>query len=479
MCINNETWDAIRLNPSHPGGFIMPNIKLPALFLLLLFFSIEAAARDSIACLPQRQSFSPYWAATSVFTGVVDSVETGEKEIVAKFTVEKAYRGVTLANLEVATDVRHGYPFQKGGRYFVYAWTGSGARLYVDICSPTKALENASEDIEYAEDIAAGKRGTRIHGTVYEYRNKLREVPQNLPLAGMKVTIRNENGGEFMTLTDEKGRYVFKEVADGTYTIKTEAPAGTHLAAGPREKVYIGTGEAIKMGFGGDLTYRRWDGWNFLFTSSGSIRGRIGKINGRLAPQQYVELLALDDQGKLPDKGYSYKYLWTNKLTGEFAFDMVAPGKYLLAINPNGCHNYQETQYGTTFFPGVAGEVDARVITVGENQEVKLKNFKLLPPLKERWISGTVTLRDGTPAANATVFIRQKDVSFSTCQSFRSDVKTDAEGKFRIKGYEPYEYLVRAFIETGAEMPRKMLLSQEVQVLRDGVAGDIKLVIDP
>jgi hypothetical protein len=227
------------------SGSIMLNIKLSVLLLFLLIFTGETSALDSIACGPKPGYFSPYWFSTAVFTGVVDSLERSEKEMIAKLTVEKAYRGIDSENVEIVTEVRHGYPFVQGQRYFVYAWPAKEGRLYVDMCSPTKGLTDAAEDIEFAEDVAAGKRGTRIHGYVFVYRPKLRTLREHQPTAGLKVTIRDQDGRELTTTTDEKGRYIFKEVADGTYEIKSETPPGTHLVKGSGpyihdDKVYIG-----------------------------------------------------------------------------------------------------------------------------------------------------------------------------------------------------------------------------------------------
>jgi hypothetical protein len=158
---------------------------------------------------------------------------------------------------------------------------------------------------------------------------------------------------------------------------------------------------------------------------------------------------------------------------------LVAPGKYLLTINPNGCHNNQEIQYGRMFYPGVANKDDARIITVGENEEVVLKKFKLLPPLQDRWFSGVVISPDGAPAAGATVFMRQKGVPLPQCLGLNSEVKTDSTGRFRIRGYHPYTYVIRAYVETGSDTPRKRLLSEGAEIRPESPQDGIRLSLEP
>jgi len=465
----------------------MSNIKLTVLvLLLLLFFTAETPAWDLIICGPPMSDFSPYWNAAAVFTGQVESIETREKEIIAKFAVEKVYRGVVGDRVEIATEVRHGYPFVKGEQYFVYSGSvRQDGKQHVDMCSATKVLVNAGEDIEFAEEVAAGKRGTRIHGWVYQYRPKLWTLRNNEPVAGIKVTIKDRTGKEFTTTTDEKGRYVFKEVADGAYEIKAETPAGTHLVGGFRnygysELLYIGHVTA-EQNFGFRRfgpSYRFWDSRNFMFTSAGSIQGRVVNFADKQMSHGFLELLVLDDNGKSREN-YAYAELRANGKPGEFVFGLVAPGKYMIAINPNGCHTRQPPQYGRIFYPGAADENDARIITVRENEVVKLKNFKLPPPLREKWISGVVVLPDGTPVANATVFMGQKVVSISTCVNSSDNVQTDAAGRFRVKGFEPYEYTVGAYIQTGSDTPRKRLISRKVEILQESAPNDLRLTLYP
>lgn len=462
----------------------MPSIKLSALvLLLLLFFTAKTPAWDSIVCAPPRGSFSPYWSSATVFTGQVESIETSDREMVAKFTVEKVYRGALGNQVDIRTEVRHGYFFQKDERYFVYSgMKGKDGRLYVDMCSPTRSLASAGEDIEFAEDVAAGKRGTRIHGWVFEYRPKLWTLRNNEPAAGIKVTIKGPDGRESTTVTDEKGRYVFKELADGAYEVRAETPAGTHEVKRPRnylrdDRVYIGNGPPDNI-LSRSPFYRHWDGKSFMFTSAGSVRVRIGTVNGKPVPRQSVELLAIDDKGKA-QSSYTYPDFGDLK-RGEFVFDLVAPGKYLVAINPNGCHTPANIQLGRLFYPGVANEENARVITVRENEVVSLKEvFKPPPPLKERWMSGVVQLPDGTPVANATVFKFQKGIIFSTCVSTQSEVQTDAAGRFRLKGYEPYEYFIRAYIQIGSEIPRKRLISAAAEIPPGNGPDDLRLTLYP
>ena len=225
--------------------------------------------------------------------------------------------------------------------------------------------------------------------------------------------------------------------------------------------------------------YRHWDSHTFVFTSLSSVKGKVIDFEGKIPPQQFLWLLPVDDNGKT----YLYsppQYTWMNPANGKFVFENVPKGKYRIAINPYNCHADRNPEYGKNFFPGVFNENDAEVITIDENQTLRLKDFRLSQPLKERWFSGIVFAADKSPLANATVFMHNRGQTISNdCSSATAEIKTDEFGRLKIKGYESYPYQIRAYTETKSEnQTNSRLYSKMFEISEKGNIENIELIVD-
>jgi len=75
------------------------------------------------------------------------------ERILVSFEIERSYRGVHGTSIEVVTDGGGGdcgYAFKQGQRYLVYASEfPEVGKLYTSICSRTREISEAEEDLEY------------------------------------------------------------------------------------------------------------------------------------------------------------------------------------------------------------------------------------------------------------------------------------------------------------------------------------------
>lgn len=450
----------------------MSNWKLLLPVILFLLFSQTISAQ--ISCLPNSAyQDSSYWQADLVFVGLVEKIsvediETEQNSLITtdtyknlknyyiRFTVEQSYRG----DVDKTIELKSNFSFKEGEKYFVYAVRGKDEKIYKlndGICGkPPILLTDAQEDVEYAEEIASGKLGTRIYGFVYQDKqDSFKTLRQSIPLAEIEVTIKNPQN-TFKTKTDVDGKYVFKNIPFGEYKISAAIPEGMRQReiqniwrlARPYS-LFIGKViSPISSDSSEKTLFRYSDSYNFGFTSLSSIAGKVVDKDGEIPPQQFLWLLPIDENGKSFSDSPA-QYLWIDKTNGKFMFNAIPKGKYLIAINRLNCHTDRNPEYRRTFFPGVSDEVDSEIVTVGENQNIQLKDFRLPQPLKERRFSGVVLSVDKTPLKNATVFIiNSNSKSPNKCFSEVSEVKTDRFGRFTIKGYESYEYRIRAIHST-------------------------------
>lgn len=476
-------------------------------FSTVILFPVTSQIYGQRVCLPALgYQDLPYWRANFVFTGVAEKFAANGKSVSpdkititdsyqpvfnrVRFAVEKEYRGIVDRNIEIISN----FNFKEGERYFIYAVAGKDGEIYQldsgECGKPPVLLQDAKDDIEYAEEIASGKIGTRIFGFVFEDSQRLGSQRQNVPLADVEVKIK-KGKNFFTTQTDSEGKYIFKNVPIGEYQITVSTPDGLHekffsdsyfYQRGVKpSSVVVGesmAGQFITLGSTQKpkTYYRHSDSYNFIFTSLSSIEGKTVGSNGKVPPQQYVWLVPIFN-GKADLDDY-IQYVWTNPADGKFVFEDIPEGEYIIVVNRYNCHSNNHPEQARNFFPGVADLSSAETITVGENQNTKIKDFRLSPPLKERLFSGIVLAADQSPLANAAVFLITSDQKNpNECFSVNIETKTDKFGRFQLKGYENYKYKIRAYIQpTGQNSSR--LFSNILEFSVKDKVENIELIVD-
>lgn len=467
---------------------------LIALSLAILFIGTQTAEACTCSGRPQGvkgfQTCSSYWYSEAVFIGSAQKVSIENNRMIVEFSVEKPLRGASEKTVEIFTSPSSascGYPFKEGERYFVYARRGSDGKLTVALCSPTVLLKDAEDDLEYVQELELGKSGTRIFGTVSEDKQKNYNDKRSFePLAGIEITIKGRtparfSGGKsiaqgkehtFKTTTDDKGFYIFREIPEGVYKVVAKFSNGLREIV-TREDLIEHYAAVRSDGI-------RCDSENFVATRQGSIRGKVTNFDGKgienswnpESPQPYVSLLPLDENNKvLSNRAFLDRWAYRDKF--EFFFNIVPAGNYLLAINSNNCP-YPNNGMPTMFFPGVANQSEAKIITVKEGENLILEDFRALPNLKERWFSGAVLYADKTLASNVTV--RLSDGNMNKCGNLQADVKTDESGRFKIKGFESYEYKINAFTER--KNGQKQFYTKPFEAPKEGASDNIRLVLE-
>lgn len=444
------------------------------LFILFLSVGIKEVAACSCKGRPQGvkgvQTCGYYWGIENIFIGLAEKVEIDNKigSMKVTFSVEKSIRGTNEKTVEIFTSSDTGtcgYPFKQGERYFVYGRKNTDGKFHESLCGPTTLLKDAEDDLEYVKDIEAGKPGTRIFGSVYDDKQTtLKDKRTFEPLPEIEITIKSKQN-EYKTLTDEKGNYLFRDVPKDQYQVFAKLPKGYR-------ELFVRAD--LTEHFAGGCS-----GSNFRVTRQGSIRGKFATFPSKeiqnpwnSEPQPKVALIPLDENNKPIANSY-FEEKWAYRDKFEYFFDIVPAGNYLLAINPRNCP-YPNNGVPTMFYPGVANQSEAKAITVKEGEQLILKDFRSLPMLKERWFSGVVLNVDKTPAPNAVV--RLLDGNMNTCNNFHLEVKTDEFGRFRLRGFENYEYNIYA--NTERKQGQKQIYANPFVISKDGVTDNIQLILD-
>ena len=119
------------------------------LLISLLCFSPSHEARSTMRCLIEPKSVKgTLKKSTAVFAGEVLEIWTNVNVRQARFRVERSWKGVEADEVLVLTDETAESPHYKvGEKYLVFAGMRDD-KLFTGICSRTKRLEYAADDLQ-------------------------------------------------------------------------------------------------------------------------------------------------------------------------------------------------------------------------------------------------------------------------------------------------------------------------------------------
>ena len=421
-----------------------PRSILSGLALLVL---VLASGREAFACscMPERPVCEAFGGSTAVFVGRVvgaaeQKTEAGENGIKSTydvgsiyFAVEEAFSGVkarTRVTIHSGTGGADcGYWFRRGERYLVYAYGDEKGKLYTSICSRTRPLAAADEDLPFLRTLPPEGTGVSLHGVVA----RLSDAPEGdgterkvEGIAGITVTVKHPGGRRQEVVTDSEGRYELTGLKPGEYEVSARLPDYYYKDEHSTHKVRVsdrGCAEA-----------------SFAAIPDGRITGQVLDAEGRPVPKAKVVLISPKAEGPLTMRDEVSTDYIREENQGRFEFGQVPPGEYLLGLNVTFSPDAEEP-YAPTYYPGVSDRALATVIKVGLGQKLKDYVLRLPPRLTERTVQGFVVWPDGTPARDAEVYLADREHPGWIANG---TTKTDAQGSFTLTGYDGITYWVLA-----------------------------------
>ena len=395
-----------------------------------------------------------YWKASAVFVGTVIESKTvmvkrgehEEQQRLVRFSLDEPFRGVEGAQVEVMTGMGGGdcgISFKQAQQYLVYASSFEG-KLYTGICMRTKAISAAVADLEYMRGLKNAKSGGSIYGEVTAYARDEKGERTRRPLGGARIVIKGPGKKEITT--DKKGAYRVEGLPAGDYTVTLSPPKG--LSTGQTE-------QKINLADAGCSVVSFW------LENDGEISGQV--LNPQGLPVNNAELFLIEaDKERYQghwDAAYSDK-------EGRYAFRRVPSGRYVLLIRFDGLTS-QNRPFPTTYHPGVTEKSQARVITIGEGQQLDKYDLEVPPLPLEYDVAGVVVWANGQPATNASVGYGggPDPISYG--------VKVDDQGRFSFKAYDGMKLGISASVEP---VKGKYLRSNDVVVVVTAGLPQIKLV---
>ncbi len=418
--------------------FRSTRMKLSRMFcvvvMVLTVIGFTAGDAEACSCFSGGPVCQGFFNTPVVFSGRVTAIEEGPRETggkidwqprIVKFAVNAHYRG---GGIEQSVEVRTGmgggdcgYRFEVGEDYLVYAHSHEN-RLSTGICTPTKPLDKATEDLNFISSLSSAKPVGSIFGGITEWkaRRSSDEYRPNPPIPALVLTLKGE-GGEYSATTDSDGKYSFSEVQPGSYVIQIAAPEGFSPF----------TDQKLNVAAKGCVNF------STVLSRETSASGRVLDANGVPVTRLMLDLVPVDEIDKPHQRDRRTAQLDEN---GYFKFIGIPPGSYYLGI---GLGRWTVTKHAfpKTFYPGTPDISRAAVLIVKEADMVRDLDFQLPPTMKEQKVTGRVVFPDGKPAANAMVIVKEGDVNDP------GNTASDKEGKVTLYLYEGLTYKVKAVVQ--------------------------------
>ena len=427
--------------------------------IAIVLFAASAAMACSCADMG-TEICQTYWSTSVLFSGRVVQVDdiprkdNGDYFLLSKrvkFAVIDPFRGVTGQTVEVLTGSGGGdcgYNFQLNESYLVYAWDNEG-KISTGICSPTKRLSDAGEDMAYIRGLPDAPSGGRIYGRVSQYlvRRSDDEYKPNPPMPNVAITIEGAKSKK-ETTTDSAGAFIVDGLPAGKYTVSAKAPPGFYDRGTKNPVELFDKGCAIA--------------W-FSFEVDTSLSGRVMDENFQPA-KLLLDLVPVETIRENRQKDH---YTVESNADGRYTFSEIPDGKYYLGVRLITGLNFP---YPRTFYPGTFDVNRATVIEIVEG--VALENYDLIMAQKlgTRTISGKVILPPGVLATNASICIEER----AMCES-NEEMQIKPDGSFKFTIFSGMKYTLR--VQANAD--NKQFFAKPIVIPAWGNAQGLKVRVNP
>ena len=376
-------------------------------------------------------------------------IEAGQ----VRFAVEEVFKGSQVPEITLQInsnkDTSCTYGLKRGETYVVYAhFDEKENTLFTFVCSRTKIArsEYAKADLNFLMNLPPAGSGGNLRGLIYADSKGTGDKP----LSDVRVQISSAEGQVITAFTDQKGRFVVRQLKPGKYKVEPNFPPNYSSAEKFLEVIVDDRGTANAT---------------FVASIDGKVTGRAIDEEGNTFNSVDVEI---EGDGKTVS-GFS-----TGK-DGQFEIDGVPPGQYVLYID---MRNADRTKTKPYYYPGTFRREKASVIRVGLGEKVEGLEFVLPNGSVVRTIEGQVTWKDGTPAAEVDVLLlcQQSSTPDGLGLDFSTRSLTDEQGRFRLQAFKGETYLLEA---RGRQVAKDELIEMHssLRISAGESVKDVKLML--
>jgi hypothetical protein len=277
------------------------------------------------------------------------------------------------------------------------------------------------------------------------------------PARGVPVLLMPEGGRvdrpiARATTDHPEGHFQMTGVPAGQYVLQAFAPA---LIAGPSNNTMGRPGQIINIAAGESL-----EGIDIALTRGAAITGRVIGADGQPLIQEYVRLLAVNEQGRhVPISFPGSPSMYTTDDRGVYRLFGVPPGRYILSVgmDTNGRAiregNSGNTFYPRTYHPGVTDEAKATVVEVAAGGEATGVDIVLGSASKAYSVSGRIIdAATGKPLFGLIYGYGRLDNEERLNLPSYANSTSGTRGEFRLDGVAPGRYAAFAELPDDSEL---------------------------
>lgn len=257
-----------------------------------------------------------------------------------------------------------------------------------------------------------------------------------------QVTISNPDIGGKTAVTDAQGRYEFRDLPAGRFSLSASKSGFLEMKYGqsrPSER-----GRRIELADGQAL-----EKVDIVLPRGGAISGRILDEFGDPIPDASVAAMRVEYATGKPRLTSAGRPSMTNDL-GYFRLFGLSSGEYYVTASargnePMGMEHVapgvsasNNTGYATTYYPGTPNQAEAQRIALAVGQEVSVD--VQMSPVRLARIVGRAVSSDGKPISRAMVML--VPVVIENMGMMGGGTETDTDGAFTLGGVPPGEYIV-------------------------------------
>jgi hypothetical protein len=380
---------------------------LGSVAVVLACLAAKQASLAACSCVGTTPSCQATWEAHGVFAGEVveiadlprpadrasPDVFSGFYRRRVTFRVTEAFRGEVGRSVTIFTGQGGGdcgYAFDLRRTYLVYAHRVPTGELTTGICSRTRPVADAAEDLAYLRGPA---RAPSAFGTI---QGAVKYQDPSLPYVSFDKAAPHTGGTLTLEATGagRKDRYETRTGDDGRFEVKV--PVGRYRATlAVRDGLYAeGSYTTLEV-----LDTRGCAQANFAVRPDGRIRGRVVDVEGGAVPDLSVEVI---EAAATRNNYFTASRRSRTDAGGQFEFSKLAPGDYVIGLTLT-----KELKASVTnaiwVEPAVPGLMQP--IAIVAEQRVDVGDVRLPASVSLAFVSGAALLEDGKPAIGARVYV--------------------------------------------------------------------------
>ena len=284
------------------------------------------------------------------------------------------------------------------------------------------------------------KTGTgRITGRVLAAEN-------GAPIRRAQVRINGPDIGMKTSLTDAQGRYEFRDLPAGRFSVSVSKAGFVAMQYGQSRP--FENGKPIDL-----AEAQVMDKADVSLPRGSVLAGRIVDEFGEAVADAEVQAMRMAYQNGRRRMVPSGRNATTNDL-GQFRIYGLPPGEYyvsaalrnmnmvvvdILGGGPGGpTGSNQSSGYAATFYPGTPNPAEAQRVALAVSQELASVDIQL-QPVRLAKVSGTAVGSDGKPMSSAMVML-MPTMKDATMMMPGGTSRTNKDGQFTINGVAPGDY---------------------------------------